>query len=228
LLAPALLLLVIAYRNEKPDLPDWKVWPLFAGAAVAMIPTGMLGRMKYGGDLNNYGMADLFLSLALAVALLRCSTYPAARQVPIRLGLMLVIGVQAISSPQEIYRLPTVWRQLADSSAAQAYRAAQAYPGKIYFPWHPLAALLTDNRLDHAGFCLFDRDLAGIEVTETHFRQYLPPKLEYVAFLEGTQEADRNLMARLPEFTCRTELPELPEWTIYTRCTSAADRGNEP
>ncbi len=51
-------------------------WPLFAGAALLMLPMACLGRIKAGGSANNYGLVDYFLSLGLVMLFLTVAARP--------------------------------------------------------------------------------------------------------------------------------------------------------
>lgn len=85
------------------------------------------------------------------------------------------------------------------------------HPGKMYFPWNPLAGLMAEGKLYHFSYGLVDRDLAGFPITLEHFQEHLPSQLKYIA----TPPEDFVIKKYLPDFNRQVQIPELSTWLIY-------------
>ena len=219
LAVPVTIILFAAAAAGKTatEILPARVW-LFLGSAVALLPLGALGRMKYGGAINNYGIAQLCLALGLALGVLAVCALNRDLARPVRLTLALVIALQMLSSAPALIQLRKDVANLEAAGSQAAFLFAREHPGEAYFPWRPMASLMAEGELYHAGYGLFDWSLADLEVSDERFRKHLPKNLRYVAFQQFGQEADREVMRRLPEFGCRTKLEELPGWTVFERC----------
>ena len=219
--APVLLLALYFTRRAPGAEPLsrgawWRANPsgmLLLLAAFA-VPTGLLSRMKIGGALNTHH-ALFFLIGAIGLAL------PAAlgpRRDPwFRLAckrLQLVLGAALLLLP--IAYLAT-WdgRYRPDNEHQQAYDFARRYPGKTWFPSHPLSTLLAEGELYHFEYGVLDRGLAGRGPTPAHFRAHVPSGLRYVIF--HRDRPAEILLRFLPAFGRRVSLHELPDWVIYAR-----------
>ncbi len=213
------IILFAAAGARKPltEILPAGVW-LFLGAALALVPLGALGRMKYGGDINSYGAAHLCLVLGLALGALAVCAAKRELARPVRLTLAAVVALQVINAASEIVHRRTDVTNLETAGSQAAFRFAREHPAEAYFPWHPMASLMAEGELYHAGYGLFDWTLADLPVSDERFRKHLPTGLRYVAFQQFGQEADREVMRRLPEFGCRAELEELAGWTVFERC----------
>lgn len=66
----------------------------------------------------------------------------------------------------------------------RAVEFARAHPGEAYFPWHPLATLVAEGRLDHLEYGLLDLSFAGRKPDRDLLLAGLPDRLEYVVYPE--------------------------------------------
>jgi len=203
------------------------VW-LFLGAALALLPLGALGRMKYGGDINSYGAAHLCLLLGLALGVLAVCSAKKGLVRAVRLTLGVVVALQMINAAPGIVQRKTDLAKLETAGSQMAFRFAIRHPGEVYFPWYPMASLMADGELYHAGYGLFDWALADLGVPDERLRHHLPDKLRYVAFQQFSQEADREVMRRLPGFGCKAEVEALPAWTVFEPCETSTPKPSVP
>ncbi len=208
-------------------------WPLFVGASLLMLPMACLGRIKAGGSANNYGLVDYFLSLGLVMLFLAVSERPSlAGKRPRRVleGAMAVLLVW-LAIPAGIGLVGRLYGVAfrGPPPSATAYQAALADPGTIYFPWRPLASLMTERRSYHTVWGMMEREAAGLPVSESHFRAHLPPEMRKIAVLGSNHQTSdaygRNIspLRRLPEFGCKIHHPNLPGWDIFVRGPANCD-----
>ena len=221
-------------------IPDWTAWPLFLSASLALLPMSLLGRMKVGGAANNFGLADYFLSLGIALLFLRLSSRPEFQQKHSRRALqaavvllLAVMGLRTIADlTAKLHSTALHW----PPSAQIAYSYARRNPGTTYFPWHPLASLMAERRYYHTSWGVMEREAAGFPVSEAHFRAHLPENLQRIATIDygplasAIKSADweHYLLRRLPEFRCEGRAPELPGWVVLERGAGALRRSRNP
>ena len=201
---------------ETPLYSDCWLPPLIV--AVCMLPTALMGRVKVGGDINSLGYVAAFLAATVALIALhwlrRCEALTfgsRAKRVAI-LTAMACCGliwqlqtVRRFDNARVLSRVPDLQDKAVDY--------VKSHPGEIYFPWHPLVHLMGEQRACHFFYGVFDRDLAGFPLDIQHYLEGLPKHLQGVALNESTDTS--SFQNWLPEFTNRTQLPELPGWTIY-------------
>jgi hypothetical protein len=209
--------------------PDWIGWPFLLASALALLPMSLLGLMKTGGTVNNLGLVDYFLSLAVAVLFLRLAALPEFREGVARRGLevslLLLLAAMALRTGATFVLSAREVAARWPPPIQAAYEYARANPGTTYFPWHPLATLLAEDRIDHTAWGVMERETAGFPVSVTHFREGLPPRLERIAVIDQlplmnaieARDWDDYLLRRLPEFQCRVETPGLPGWVVLER-----------
>jgi hypothetical protein len=179
--------------------------------ALFLIPTGLLGASKFGGNENSFH--SLYFVMASALAWL-VAEGPGAPRVIARAcayGLCIVGAVVAWRWGYADLRGPAP--RVFPNPHQQAYEFARAHPGTAYFPWHPLATLLAEGQLRHFAYGVLDRTLGGSPLTLEHFRAYLPPQMTYVV----VRDQDRKVMGYLAEYTEKRTSDELPGWTLLTR-----------
>jgi len=95
-----------------------------------------------------------------------------------------------------------------------AYSFAKAHPGEVYFPYDPLTTLLTDGKLYHFDYGLYDRRLAGEEISDEHFREHIPARLKYVLYPRWTspQDSPRESFRYLVGFRQTDQFSEMSAW----------------
>ncbi len=195
-------------------------WVLFAVLSAAFIPLGMLGRIKMGGHVNSYAHSLYFLGVAPCLVLL---DWYARNRERGRDRLNRTLKVLVLAWPlapllmvnTELLQYMAMYRPASENSQEVAYQYALKHPGEAYFPWNTLSTLMAEGQAYHFEAGIFDRDLGGFALSDTHFRRHLPAKLKVVAY-----PPDRVIewsMKYLPEFKRRVAIPELPGWICYER-----------
>lgn len=151
-------------------------WGSFLVAGCGLIFTGLIGRVKVGGDVNHDSYMIFFIVVAVIVWL---AAGPLPRLGRVWLGGVLVVTLAVVNffgGPR--YR---GWTDAWANKGEVEYRYGLAHPGKLYVAESPLPVLLAERRLDHMDFGLFARMLAGRPVSMEHFSRYLPTPRPLVA-----------------------------------------------
>jgi hypothetical protein len=163
---PAALLFSL---RKQPDLRGAR---RLAGLLWACsLPLGVVSILKIGGTLNSLQGLQLALpGLALATisALNR-------RSVPVTLALaaslILAWWIHDSGAPMR----PRI-QHLREGVAL-----ARAFPGELWFPWHPLVSYYAEGRFYHAEDGFYARLIAGRALDVTQIRTHLPAKFRGLA-----------------------------------------------
>jgi hypothetical protein len=208
---------------------------LFCGTGLALFPMAFLGRMKVSGQANNFGLTDYFLALGIALAFLGLAGRDEFRQGAGRRALdVSMVFLLAVLGLRTAANLVTSGHALSvrwPPPIQAAYEYARKHPGTTYFPWHPLANLMANGHYDHTAWGVFERELAGFPVSESHLRAELPENLQRIAVIgeDRLVEAIRSrswdhfVLLWLPEFRCVVSEPELPGWAVLERGPETCD-----
>ncbi len=208
-MAESLAILALAAIADRGIARPWTA-PVVV--AIALVPTGVLGAVKMGGDQNSF--YSLYFAAAAAASMLAwnggAASSPAWRRA-FRVACYLYCTVNvALAGRAGRY---DAWRGGGSPFAnanQQAYDYLRRHPGEAYFPWHPLAGLLAEGRLYHFDFAAFDRWLAGFPPTREHVLAYVP------AGMRGIASTRRPwLLTYFPEYTRESTLPDLPGWRVF-------------
>lgn len=204
---PALLLAAIAWRRRWPARTDTpgRLFQVSALAAGAMLPIGLAGFFKAGGDTNLLHALPYLLPAGLLLWLAR-DTAPAAGA-----ALRLAGGLAAALALKAAELDPPPARPLTQHFAAAAELAA-ARPRALWFPQNPVLGLYLGGRLWHSEDGVYTRYLAGHRIREPDFRRHLPPELAGIVY-PGIV-ADPFALALLPEFS-RTV--RVSYWNLHVR-----------
>lgn len=213
----SLLLVLVALRSAggRPwrELLRDRPWTLYLLAAVALVPVGVLARIKYGGDVNSYH--SLYYLLAAAACIVARGELGASADRGRRLAVLLAAGALVGALPK--LTVCGYLRHPRENPQEKAFALARRHPGEIFFPWNPLSTLMAEGRLDHFDHDLVDRELAGLAPSEEHFRAHLPPRLRWVCFsTEGLPHTGDYARRHLPELSVLVE-PAPPGWSCYAR-----------
>ncbi len=151
----------IVFRRDSPWLLPTLTW-LF------LLPTALISVYKVGGASNSLNGVLYLLPLAglFAVGWLR-RLHPRTSVVAIAAGILAVLLQQLSSSPL----LPL--RPLTTHLVVGA-DLAQKFPGRIYFPWHPLLTFYGERRFYHVEDGLSTRRFASLERPPSTTRLDLP------------------------------------------------------
>ena len=213
-----------AWRQEPAQQPVF----LLLLTALFLVPTSILAVARFGAEANANHWT-YYLVAAAALSLVGLS----ATSDGVPLGRLARRGVYCVALATVGLALPQLdhLRRAADlgtNPQQAAYEFARSHPEETYFPWQPLSTLMAEGRAYHFEYGVFDRVLVGAAPTGEHFRAFLPSKLRRVVFRGDREQVITLSRQYLPEFTRKTEVPELPGWTAYeleTRQSGTAPGG---
>lgn len=206
------------------DAPARRSRALLVAIALALAITGIATRVKIGADANAHGFSLFFLAIAAAGALADAAAGARARTLA-RAAIAAALAALAIAGAPAIARAPQTLRALPTNPERTGAALARTHPGRIYFPSHPLIALLVDGHPTHVSYALYDRALAGVPVPDALLRAHLPRELERVA-LFGVRED--FALAQLAIAGPPSSEPDLPGWWIYSRAPAPASVESTP
>ncbi len=101
-----------------------------------------------------------------------------------------------------------------------AYNFAKERPEQVYLPYDPLTTLLTDGKLYHFDYGLFDRRLAGREISREHFEAHIPARIRYILYPRWTTARDspREALRYLEGFEKTEAMGKMNLWwDVYER-----------
>lgn len=234
---PAILTLAlgaafVASSTSRAEFRAWlsrSLWLPSALAAIALIPTALMGFVKEGGALNSLAppyfmlVAAAILLLAEADALLARARVAALRSWRSAwLAVLLpVCSVWWLATMQELrYGIPSPARNLSQ----RAYDFLRADPSAhVYFPAYPLAHLLAQNRLYHFSHALADRvQLARVPISREQIAESMPAETEIIAWTERQYSSEHGRGAPFfPGFRVRCRVPALPDFRCFQRTPDA-------
>lgn len=155
---------------------------LLWGAALATIPTSLLGAIKVGGDLNNFASFLYFFVLAIVVSLPECVQW-AGQKIgrPVELWFAVAASIFFIVtksfSPVQIM---DSLQSIRDNPQQRAWQFVCENPDQVYLPDNLLPTLLADRKLYHLDHGIRDREMAGHALAAEHWREALPCKLRFI------------------------------------------------
>jgi len=228
---PLAILIIYGVINWKSlsaitrnHLREWfrdKSWSLSLMIAIFLIPTTLLGRVKMGGVENTLSPTIYFLAIA-ALLVIQEMIQELIQTSGKKWGIWLLLGIVSTATliqSQPLNVLPDLVKALPANPQAVAYRYARDHPAEVYFPFNPLSHLFAEAKLYHFHYGLYDRQLAGEKISDAHFHAHIPKNLKLVAFPPKFPSKDLRKsppMQYLKEFSEKINLPELPEWTVFS------------
>jgi hypothetical protein len=144
---------------------------------------GLAGLLKIGGSINNLQSFPLWLPPALVVAGFALGTKIGARQTRLAAAtLVLCVFTWRIALAPATPWWPSLqlYREAAD--------LAEARPGQIWYPWHPLVTIFSEHRLYHVEDGLYVRILSGKPPTVDEMKRFLPARLSVIALPRNAQD----------------------------------------
>jgi hypothetical protein len=90
-----------------------------------------------------------------------------------------------------------------------------------------MASLLSNGKVYHVDFSVYDREIAGYPLTSHQFEAGLPSGFTVVAIPPGEQpqsSALRDMLARYEQVADT----ELPGWTVYKECGAGPRPAPDP
>lgn len=174
-----------------------------AFAAAAMLPVGLAGFFKVGGDLNLLHSWDYLLPAALLLAFARL---PAPRLLPFTLLLLFLGAVLRHDA----------WQQVRPRPLTAQFHAAdelhRRFPGQLWFPQNPVLTWYAHGQLWHTEDGVATRHLAGYGIREAEFRRHLPAELFGIVY--PSVMTHPFVTALLPEYST---VERLPYWNLHRR-----------
>lgn len=187
----------VAGREDEEPEQGWFVrneWSMLAIVAIFMVPLSMLATKKIGGMYNSLHFLH-YMNLFTGVLITRLLSRRAAAASSTRYTQYAVVAVLAGLITLNSHLLEPLNARgrkhesvLYDNALERAYLYSRKNPGRVYFPWHPLAALLGEGRLYHFDYGIFDRKLAGDPPSREHLWANLPEEMRFIATPEFVQK----------------------------------------
>ncbi len=199
-LLPAAGLIVARRAIWKRDSP----WLLPGLTWLCLLPGALVSTYRIGGATNSLNSFLYLLPLgavAIVAALRRFA--PRASHAWLAAGILAVLTQQLASSP--LLPLRPLTTQLVE-----AEQLARQFPGRIYFPWHPLVTFFSEHRFYHAEDGLYTRHIAGLPVDPAAARRDLPPAWSMTA-IPGWR--DQGIYKQLQPPTA--QLGFSGKWSVY-------------
>jgi hypothetical protein len=118
----------------------------------------------------------------------------------------LAITIQQLASSPALPLSPLT------AHLTEAENLVRAYPGRIYFPWHPLVSHFGEGHLYHAEDGLFTRSLARVPLDRQIIRRDFPPQWSFTA-IAGWRERDQSVYKQYQPLSYQTTI--IGKWTVY-------------
>ncbi|MFN4242526.1 MAG: hypothetical protein ACK4PI_04735 [Tepidisphaerales bacterium] len=227
-----LALLLIGGRSGA----SWRAAGPYLAVAVALLPTGLLGFMKFGGGANNLAWPLVHLLAAVVAAMAAPGAVMAAPE-----SAMVAPGpARSPSEPVGSRRWPSVallaaalavltlhLPRLAGAPSLRrpsqhdvAFHLLRDQPGLYVFPWLPLSHLLAERRIVHHGWGVLDRMAAGGD--RWTVTSVLPePQPLFLCFFRPPDDNDGVWRLHRADYPHRIDHPALPGWFVFTRASGS-------
>lgn len=208
---PALGLIALRQRRLWPSRNGQagRFFQISVLAAGAMLPIGLLGFFKIGGDTNLLHS----WSYLLPPLLLWWLTHDALQGNGCTLRMVIVAAFGLLLHHRDL----TAFSERPFTGHFDAAAKVMAkYPHSLWFPQNPVLTYYADRELWHSEDGISTRYLAGqglIEKKDLH--RHLPREMQGVAYLSFTEFP--TVLQLLPEFK---ERARFPYWIVYTRATT--------
>ncbi len=211
--AAAPLVLLIAVCSLAPGTIREKIakhrWLVFLWMAAFQLPIELRAWSTYGGEVNHLSVVTLFVALATTLGLVRLWK-------PDTAGLAaraLLIGILMAHVPLA-FRIGRDLRRVGINATQVAFNYERRHPGRAYFPFNPLAALLADGKLTHFDHALFNREVAGFPISPEQFAAGFPLGCTLVAYPPGQQPHAAAIREVIEDQPAARE-PGLKGWNVY-------------
>jgi hypothetical protein len=195
LLAIPMFLLLRDWLQSEGDwrefLQDRKTLLLLL-LGLALVPTSIMGRLKYGAIESALCPALFFFALFLIAELARVQADAKVANES-RFALIPVLLFCIATGMPAVYLAAN---SKPNNPVQQVYEYSKANQGKVYFPQFPLAQLMAEGQLYHFSWGLNDRRAAGVPITEAHFAANVPQQASVMAILPWVPEWDNEVAKR--------------------------------
>jgi hypothetical protein len=212
ILVPAIGLVVLWRKGLWPSRASesGRFFHISVLVAIVMLPIGLVGLFKIGGDTNLLHSWNYLLPAFLLAWLSR--DRPATASANFRV--IAVTSFAILLNATSLTSLPA--RPFTHHLDAVTQLTAK-HPHRLWFPQNPVVGFYADGTLWHSEDGVLTRNMAGYGIRESHFRRHLPPDLQGVVY---PAEVDSSpIMSLLSEHNMKVRVPY---WTMHTRTQRAA------
>jgi hypothetical protein len=199
---------LVAARLARRDMPPAARSLILIAAC--QLPASVAGYLKIGGSYNHLGIVACLVALAAAAMLVRLLD----RRTRAAAAIAAMAAVLAASAGPSLSRSWEILTLLDHTPTDRAVEFARAHPREAYFPWHPLATLVAEGRLDHLEYGLLDLSFAGRPPDRTLLLAGLPDRVEYIVYPESP--FSRYVFNLLGENLVVSRGQSLPGFTVYS------------
>jgi hypothetical protein len=208
--------LLLGWRRDLRHFLRDNPWTLPALIGLLSLPLALLGRVKVGGDTNNFAYSIYYWSLAALLALLHAARGEGllrggALGKPIKAMAVMVSVLLALAAAPALRTLPPLVAGIRQNPESIAFAAARQAPAEIYFPFHPLVSLMAEGKAYHTSYGIYDLALANRPLSAEAFYAHLPASMRWVALRDPNDYS----LQYLDGYTDRTSLRQLPGWIVF-------------
>lgn len=218
LLVAALFSLTSTCENRSISSLLKNRWVCAFILALCMLPSSALGRTKLGGDVNHESFVVFFLCAAVLLWLLETQMTQSSKIAC--MGTLL--GVLTLVNGPRILAYPG-WNNAWHNQNETAFLFQRDHTDEVYFPWNPLSSLLTNRKLYHFDYGVFDRNLGNARVRPEHLSAALPSSNPIIA--SYVAHHDFILQTYFPDYVPMPPKPQLPGWKLWGPKSAAKTQG---
>jgi hypothetical protein len=181
-----------------------------------MLPVTVKAIVTTGADVNHLGLVLYFLFVAAGLAIEQSIGDPDHSFLRGTAWMCAALGIFAGMAPGAFLSLPARVSHVRENAPEAALRYELRHPGLAYFPFNPMASLLSSGTAYHVDFSVYDRELAGHPLTSHQFEAGLPAGFMVVAIPPGEEPRSGALRNMLGGYEQISDL-DLPGWTMFRR-----------
>jgi hypothetical protein len=126
------------------------------------------------------------------------------------------LGILVGIAPGAVLSLPSRLRDVHQNVPEVALRYEVRHPGRAYFPYNPMASLLSNGSAYHLDYSIYDREITGYPLSSHQIEAGLPPGFSVVAIPPGERLQSSALRGMFERYDQVGDI-ELPGWTVYKR-----------
>ncbi len=185
---------------------------------LAMAPLAILSNIKVGGSNNTLSYATYFVLAAATLLWVEWYEKRDGQAIPSKIrpqqGIAILAGILLVISIPVAYARAIDWTNRTDF-AGHAWQFIKNNPEETYFPRLNALHLFAEQKQYHTIDGLMDRHWAGMPVSESHLRRYIPEKARFIAMYEENHE----WLLPLEEFQVGYQdgMKELPGFLVFPR-----------
>ncbi len=195
----------------------WLIFPLIG---VLSIPSCLVTRGHWGGDVNSFNPTVYFFALGavMAVAAFSKESLNEGRNQN-HFGQLFTIGLVGLfvlihALPLCYFRFAPNIQQLNRNPQETSFQYAKKFPGESYFPWNPLSNLMAEGKLYHFEPALIDWSITGHYITPAIYEKFTPRHPKIIAFHKENEFPHRVTQSFYPSYI-ESQQPDLPDWVVW-------------